>query len=257
MKNEQKHRQRNEIDVNLSPQPHELQNLHKKNRKNSNRLRNRGFGKQFELNRIRAGGIRQPINFNRTKFSNNRPWPRMRKLTTTTTILPITLSTIPSTKMTTTTMTMAPTTAATFKPKIWSLNDVNRYDEVHGKYSPQIKENKNERFMKEQQDQQANILKDNEQMSNIFNLTEKNSQAELFKQREEKANNQHAIQTNEILDNVATTTMSPNEEKKLKVKKMKERLKSLSVQEQNEFFKRRAERKRKVRAGSKMDSSRQ
>lgn len=264
IKNGQNHRQRNEVDINLSTPPRQSLNLHKKHRKNINRVRYRGFNKQFELNRIRAGGIRQPINFNRTKLNSNRTWPRIRKLTTTTTVLPIyevptTFSPNPSTTTTsttttTTTTTMAPTTAATFEPTIWSPNDVIRYNEYYEKYPPHMEENKNERFMKEQPDQQAKIFKHNEQMNNILNLTEKNDQAELFRQREEKANNKHAIQTNEILD---TKTISPNEEKKLKVKRLKDRLKHLSVEEQNEFFKRRAERKRRVRSGHKTDSSRQ
>lgn len=69
--------------------------------------------------------------------------------------------------------------------------------------------------------------------------------AEIDRQRNDRTSQQRALQTNEILEESLTTTMSPKEKRKLKLKRLHDRLSKLSPQEQEIFYKKRAERNKK------------
>lgn len=74
---------------------------------------------------------------------------------------------------------------------------------------------------------------------------ERNRLAEMERQRNDRTSQQRAIQTNEILEESVSTTVSPKEKRKLKLKRLQNRLSKLSPAEQDMFYKKRAERNKK------------
>lgn len=213
----------------------------KPNRKLLMNGRNR-TNKQFDLNRYRAQGIRQTINFNSTRQQDryNRQWRQKQRwnMITTRTIQPISAKyNDHSTTATARMMTTTRITTTTPKPVI--SNDVNHHDAYYMENYNQINRQDLER----------------KSHSNIFNKatyqTEQSDHTELIRQRNEGATHQLAIQTNEILDNIVTTTVSPREMKKRRLESVRNHLNKLTPEQQELFYKRRAERNKKRGIGKR------
>lgn len=224
-KDELNHRQKNDI----NPKDLTYQKNNRKVMKNRN-------NRKFDLNRYRAQGIRHSINFNNTwqQRHHNRQWRLKQRLNIPTTKKPIS-TILPTTTMTTTSTVPPPTTTTT----TMTSNDVNHYDE---RYT----EKYNDKHIKSEFEHKSYL--------DIRNTTKyqteqnkHNDQTEIKQPYVvEEATNQLAIQTNEILDTVVTTTtLSPRELKKRKLNNLRDQLSKLSPEQQELFFKRRAERNKK------------
>lgn len=178
------------------------------------------------MNRYRAHGIRQSINFTSTRqqWRQKQRWhkPPTGLAEITSTISPST-TTLKATSMPTPTTT---TTKRIATQPVLS-NDVNHVDVQYTNLA------------------QESISDSNILTKSAYQTEQFDDDTELIRQHNEEATHQLAIQTNEILDNVITTTLSPREIKKRKLKSLRNQLSKLTPEQQQQFFKRRAERNKK------------
>lgn len=308
------YRQRNDIHFNNVPQRDQLKYPTRKTRMGGNRQRNNhGFRRKFELNRNRASGVRQRIQFNNTNSNthgrqfngrnNSRVWRQKQrfnspKLFTTTinpTIRPSTSWATPSTALPPPSpRELAPVTIelTTLTPLNVLSNDVNNYSD--NQYRKQIKEveqqrheeklrmeadrleqekleetrkrqserrSREEEMRKNEQIQNEKRKQDYHREQNEMNKHEYEHVNEVLqepiqsadptttRQRNEQTNNddEHAVQTNEILEGIVSTTLSPRKLKKLRRQRLHDRLIKLSPEEQQMFFKRKAEKNKQKR----------
>lgn len=185
----------------------------------------------FDLNRHRAQGIRQTINFNNTSQQNryHRQWRQKQRLNIPSNEMSYRTTKVPSTAITDMMTTPTKTTTTMLS------NDVNHHDE-------QNIENYDNKNVKQDFERKShpNILNKTLYQTND---TKQIDQHELLSN--EQATNRLAIQTNEIFDIVVTTTLSPREMKKRKLKNIRNHLNKLNPEAQSLFFKRRAERNKK------------
>lgn len=107
----------------------------------------------------------------------------------------------------------------------------------------------NERIQNEKRQQDFERQQQNEMNRQRYEEAEQNRQAELMRQRNEQATNQLGIQTNEIFEANVSTTLSPLEMRKQKRKQFRERIKKLSPEEQELYYRKRAERKANKKRG--------
>lgn len=109
-----------------------------------------------------------------------------------------------------------------------------------------------DQLQQRRKEQEAERQRQNEINKMIYQTEQQNRQAEIRQREQQAQHDQHAIQTNEVLDDSnisSSTTISPIEKKRLKNKKLHERLSKLSIEEQNLFFQRRAEKNKKRHVG--------
>lgn len=102
-----------------------------------------------------------------------------------------------------------------------------------------------ERIQNEKKLQDLRRREENEMNRLRYEEEQRIRQTELMQQNAEKSTNQRAIQTNEILEENISTTLSPADKKKLKLKRLRDRLNKLSPEAQEIFFRKRAERNKK------------
>ncbi|XP_031634514.1 uncharacterized protein LOC116347880 isoform X2 [Contarinia nasturtii] len=195
---------------------------HLKNAVYQKSMRNnrRGLDKQFDFHRYRTQGKQQNRN-NRQwrqkhKWNTQLPSNKMNYATQMTTIsvaVAMENSTTNAMQTITKKMTARPVVISEFQ-----TNDFNHYGDQNVENGKHIKYQNNMNQSLYQTDQRV---------------------------RSEFGTNHLGNQTNNVEVFVATTTLNPREIKKRKLKDLRNHLSKLTQQQQNEFFKRRAERNRK------------
>lgn len=104
----------------------------------------------------------------------------------------------------------------------------------------------NERIREEKKHQNEMRNLQNEQNRQRIEVEEERRQQELIRQRDEQTNNhQNEIQTNEIFDRMPTTTTESPQSKRERRRKIHEKLKNLTPEQREAFYKKRAERNKK------------
>lgn len=266
------YRQQNDIHFNNVPHRDQSKYPTRKARMGGNRQQNNhGVRRQFELNRNRASGMRERIQFNdmTTNNTNNRRFNgRVPNLTTT-----ISPSTVWSSTSWTTPKAIITSSASAVTSPIETTtrmssnvisNDVTHYsdnmsqhrnDEIERlhhdeklriKTADHLWHMEQERIMEQRQHdlnerrQKEATKKEQEQQSDM--------QTNLLRREQhqnERANDERAVQTNEIFAGTVSTTARSSKSKKLKNKTLHERFNKLSPEKKVLFIQLRAEKHRK------------
>lgn len=269
--NDQNYRKQNDIPLNDIQQSDRGENATKRQRWGNNRPRN--FTRQFDLNRNRAGGIRQQIQFydgDKYRIHQRRQKPKSNQPLTTTEQIRITTTTPPSTWRSNEVNPINEQTLQNERDQAERIHHENelrrsqerieilqRQEKQRAEYEEQKRAAHQRELEKRHQALQEEQKRIVEQERAQERIKEQRKQHEMQRNRQNdrqsnretnQLNNQprdeqpnYAIQTNEI----DVTTTPSRMERRRRRKKINDRLNKLSPEDQALYFKRREERNKK------------